>query len=54
MQKGIRTPFVFLRLKTESRIFGRVILKALTSKRLKLPLDNRTDTNFIALLRMRF
>ena len=52
MQRGIRTPLIFVSLK-QIQDFRESNFKALiNSKRLKLLQDDRTDTNFIALLRM--
>ena len=52
MERGIRKILTFVKLKIASKIFGEIII--VISKRLKLPQDNRTDTNFIAPLRMHF
>ena len=49
---GIRKSLTFLKRQIAGKICGKIMLKPLKfSKRLK---DDRTDTNFIALLRMYF
>ena len=51
MERGIRKILTFVKLKIASKISS--FEKLVISKRLKFPQDGRTDTNFIAPLRIR-
>ena len=55
-QRGIRKILTFAKRSTASKFFGKILnTEALViSKSLKFPKDDRTDTNFIAPLRMHF
>ena len=56
MERGIRKILTFVKRSIASKIVGKITLKPwlVISKSLKFPQDDRTDTNFIALLRTHF
>ena len=56
MERGIRKILTFVKRSIASKIVGKITLKPwlVISKSLKFPTDDRTDTNFIALLRTHF
>ena len=54
MDRGIRKILTVVKSSIASKIGGKITLKPrlVISKSLKFPTDDRTDTNFIALLEM--